>query len=298
MPAETARQRYFDPLVLAKIANMSLRARHVVEGLLSGLHESPYRGYSVEFAEHREYVPGDEIRHIDWKAYGKFDRYFIKEYEEETNLRAYLLVDASASMDYGADGLSKFDYSCYLAASLAYLMLHQGDDVGLVTFGSRVQRYIPPRSGLQHMRALASHLDATRPEGETHLDQVLRELAGKLTRRGMIILISDLFDEPDAVMRALRYFRHRRNEVVVLHILDRNELEFPFQRLTVFEDIEHSDLRLLSDPRTIRAAYMQQMEAFLAEYQRACRRQAIDYSLFPTTTPLDVALTRFLARRQ
>src|SRR5215471_16649456 len=142
MPTETARRGYFDPLVLAKIATMSLRARHVVEGLLSGLHDSPYRGYSVEFAEHREYVPGDEIRHIDWKAYGKFDRYFIKEYEEETNLRAYLLVDASASMDYGSECLSKFDYSCYLAASLAYLMLRQGDNVGLVTFGAQVQRYI------------------------------------------------------------------------------------------------------------------------------------------------------------
>ena len=191
MSPETSHLSYFDPLVLAKIANMSLRARHVVEGLLSGLHDSPYRGYSVEFAEHREYVPGDEIRHIDWKAYGKFDRYFIKEYEEETNLRAYLLVDASASMDYGSEGLSKFDYSCYLAASLAYLMLRQGDDVGLVTFGAQVQRYIPPRGGVQHMHALASHLEATHPQGETHLDQVLRELAGKLTRRGMIIIISE-----------------------------------------------------------------------------------------------------------
>lgn len=298
MPVDTPRQSYFDPVVLAKIANMALRARHVVEGLLSGLHASPYRGYSVEFAEHREYVPGDEIRHIDWKAYGKFDRYFVKEYEEETNLRAYILVDASASMGYGSAGLSKFDYGCYLAASLAYLMLHQGDDVGLVTFGAHVQRYIPPRGGIQHMRALASHLDATRPEGDTHLEQVLRELAGKLTRRGMIILISDLFDNPAVVMQALRSFRHRRNEVMVFHLLDHNELEFPFQRLTVFEDIEDSAVRLLADPRAIRAAYLQQMQAFLAEYQRACRREAIDYSLFPTTTPLDVALTRFLARRQ
>ena len=298
MPPETSRLSYFDPLVLAKIANMSLRARHVVEGLLSGLHDSPYRGYSVEFAEHREYVPGDEIRHIDWKAYGKFDRYFIKEYEEETNLRAYLLVDASASMDYGSEGLSKFDYSCYLAASLAYLMLRQGDDVGLVTFNAQVQRYIPPRGGVQHMRALASHLEATQPQGETHLDQVLRELAGKLTRRGMIIIISDLFDDPEVIMRALRYFRHQRNEVIVFHVLDKNELEFPFQRLTVFEDIEDTAVRVLSDPRAIRAAYLQHMEAFLAEYRRACRREAIDYSLFQTTTPLDVALTRYLARRQ
>jgi uncharacterized protein (DUF58 family) len=298
MPTDASRRGYFDPLVLAKIANMSLRARHVVEGLLSGLHDSPYRGYSVEFAEHREYTPGDEIRHIDWKAYGKFDRYFIKEYEEETNLRAYLLVDASASMDYSSEGLSKFDYSCYLAASLAYLMLHQGDDVGLVTFNAQVQRYIPPRGGMQHMHALASHLEATRPQGETHLDQVLRELAGKLARRGMIVVISDLFDDSEVIMRALRYFRHRRNEVIVFHVLDKNELEFPFQRLTVFEDIEDTAVRVLSDPRVIRAAYLQQMEAFLAEYQRACRREMIDYNLFPTTTPLDVALTRYLARRQ
>jgi uncharacterized protein (DUF58 family) len=177
-------------------------------------------------------------------------------------------------------------------------MLRQGDDVGLVTFGAQVQRYIPPRGGVQHMHALASHLEATRPQGETHLDQVLRELAGKLSRRGMIIIISDLFDDPEVIMRALRYFRHRRNEVIVFHILDKNELEFPFQRLTVFEDIEHTAVRVLSDPRAIRAAYLQQMEAFLAEYRRACRRETIDYSLFPTTTPLDVALTRYLARRQ
>lgn len=298
MPPDATRRSYFDPLVLAKIATMSLRARHVVEGLLSGLHDSPYRGYSVEFAEHREYVPGDEIRRIDWKAYGKFNRYFIKEYEEETNLRAYILVDASASMAYGSAELSKFDYSCYLAASLAYLMLHQGDDVGLVTFGAQVQRYIPPRGGVQHMRTLAQQLEATRPEGKTHLDQVLRELAGKLTRRGLIIVISDLFDDSDVVMRALRYFRHRRNEVMVFHVLDKNELEFPFQRLTVFEDIEDAAVRILSEPRTIRAAYVQQLEAFLTEYQRACRRETIDYQLFPTTTPLDVALTRYLARRQ
>jgi uncharacterized protein (DUF58 family) len=294
----TRRQGYFDPLVLAKISNMSLRARHVVEGLLSGLHESPYRGYSVEFAEHREYAPGDEIRRIDWKAYGKFDRYFVKEYEEETNLRAYLLLDASASMDYGSRGMTKFDYGCYLAASLAYLMLRQGDYVGLVTFGAELQRYIPPRSGLKHIQALASHLEATRPQGETHLDQVLREVAGKITKRGMIVVISDLFDTSEAVMRALKYFRHRRNDVMVFHLLDHNELEFPFDRLTVFEDIEDAALRVLSEPRTIRDAYVQQIQIFIEEYRRACRRELIDYNLFPTTTPLDVALTRYLARRQ
>jgi uncharacterized protein (DUF58 family) len=298
MPTDTRRQGYFDPLVLAKISTMSLRARYVVEGLLSGLHESPYRGYSVEFAEHREYAPGDEIRRIDWKAYGKFDRYFVKEYEEETNLRAYLLLDASASMDYGSQGISKFDYGCYLAVSLAYLMLRQGDDVGLVTFGAQVQRYIPPRSGLKHLQAVTSLLEATRPEGETHLDQALREIGGKLKKRGMIIVISDLFDAPDLVLRALKYFRHRRNEVMVFHLLDNNELDFPFDRLTVFEDIEDTQSRVLADPRAIRQAYLQQLQTFIEEYRRECRREWIDYNLFPTTTPLDIALTRYLARRQ
>jgi uncharacterized protein (DUF58 family) len=298
MATNTQRRSYFDPLVLAKISTMSLRARYVVEGLLSGLHQSPYRGYSVEFAEHREYVPGDEIRRIDWKAFGKFDRYFVKEYEEETNLRAYLLLDASASMDYGAAQVRKFDYGCYLAVSLAYLMLRQGDDVGLVTFGEQVQRYIPPRSGLKHMQALTHLLETTQPQGETHLDQVLREVAGKIKKRGMIIVISDLFDAPDLVLRALRYFRHQRNEVMVFHLLDKNELEFPFERLTMFEDIEDVNSRMLADPRTIKAAYLQQLQAFIEDYRRACRREMIDYNLFPTTTPLDVALTRYLARRQ
>jgi uncharacterized protein (DUF58 family) len=298
MPTDTRRQGYFDPLVLAKISTMSLRARYVVEGLLSGLHESPYRGYSVEFAEHREYAPGDEIRRIDWKAYGKFDRYFVKEYEEETNLRAYLLLDASASMDYGSQGISKFDYGCYLAVSLAYLMLRQGDDVGLVTFGAQVQRYIPPRSGLKHLQAVTSLLEATQPQGETHLDQSLREIGGKLKKRGMIIVISDLFDTPELVLRALKYFRHRRNEVMVFHLLDNNELDFPFDRLTVFEDIEDIRSRVLADPRAIRQAYLQQLQTFIEEYQRECRREWIDYNLFPTTTPLDIALTRYLARRQ
>lgn len=298
MRTGSKRQSYFDPLVLAKISNMSLRARYVVEGLLSGLHESPYRGYSVEFAEHREYAPGDEIRRIDWKAYGKFDRYFIKEYEEETNLRATIFLDTSASMAYGSQELRKFDYGCYLAASMAYLMLRQGDHVGLVTFGAQVLRYIPPRSGIQHLQALMSHLEAVQPEGETHLDLALREIAGKITKRGMIMVISDLFDTPETILRALKFFRHRRNEVMVFHVLDHNELEFPFERLTVFEDIEDPTARVLSDPRTIREAYLQQIHAFIDDYRQACRRELIDYNCFPTTTPLDVALTRYLARRQ
>ena len=298
MATETARQHYFDPRVLAKLSNMSLRARYVVEGLLSGMHKSPYRGYSVEFAEHREYVPGDEIRRIDWKAYGKFDRYFIKEYEEETNLRAYIFLDASASMAYGSQGISKFDYGSYLAAAMAYLMLRQGDYVGLITFNTEVQSYIPPRSGSQHLPALMRQLEQTQPQGATHLDQALRDIAGKRTKRGMILVISDLFDTPELVLKSLKYFRHRRNEVMVFHLLDHNELTFPFERLTMFEDIEDPTVRVLSDPRTVREAYLQQLQAFIDEYRRGCRREMIDYTCFPTTTPLDLALTRYLARRR
>ncbi len=298
MDTETARQHYFDPRVLAKLSNMTLRARYVVEGLLSGMHKSPYRGYSVEFAEHREYVPGDEIRRIDWKAYGKFDRYFIKEYEEETNLRAYIFLDASASMAYGSQDISKFDYGSYLAAAMAYLMLRQGDYVGLITFNTEVQSYIPPRSGSQHLQALMRQLEQTQPQGATHLDQALRDIAGKQTKRGMVLVISDLFDTPELVLKSLKYFRHRRNEVMVFHLLDHNELTFPFERLTMFEDIEDPAVRVLSDPRTVREAYLQQLQAFIDEYRRGCRREMIDYTYFPTTTPLDLALTRYLARRR
>src|SRR2546421_4582590 len=212
MPTETARRGYFDPLVLAKIANMSLRARHVVEGLLSGLHDSPYRGYSVEFAEHREYTPGDEIRHIDWKAYGKFDRYFIKEYEEETNLRAYLLVDASASMAYRGKHASKFQFAQYVAASLAYLMLHQRDAVGLVTHDTRLRQIMPPKANAKHLLRVLHTLEQTRPGGETSMAPLWHELAGQLPRRGMVIILSDCFDRLDALLRALRHFRHQKHE--------------------------------------------------------------------------------------
>lgn len=298
MASESIQQSSFDPRVLAKLSNMSLRARYVVEGLLSGLHKSPYRGYSVEFAEHREYVPGDEIRRIDWKAYGKFDRYFIKEYEEETNLRAYIFLDASASMAYGSQGVSKFDYGSYLAAAITYLMLRQGDYVGLVTFNTEVQCYIPPRSGSQHLQVLMRQLEQTQPQGGTHLDQALRDIASKYTKRGIVLVISDLFDAPELVLKSLKYFRHRRHEVIVFHLLDHNELTFPFERLTMFEDIEDSTVRILSDPRTIRDAYVQQLQAFIDDYRRSCRRESIDYNCFPTTTPLDLALTRYLARRR
>jgi uncharacterized protein (DUF58 family) len=287
---------YFDPLTLSKLSTLLLRARYVVEGLIAGLHTSPYKGFSVEFSEHRQYAPGDEIRHIDWKAYAKFDRYYIKEYEEETNLRCYLLVDASASMNYRSNGVSKFDYACYLAAALAYIMLNQQDLVGLVTFADGIRRQLPPRSSPGHLRAVIDGLEQTGPSGDTDLGRTLHHIASQLKRRGLVILLSDLLDEPTEVMQGLRHLRYQKHEVLVFHLLDHDEITFPFTQLTQFEDLE-DETRVIADPRAIAADYQEQIQQFIKDYERLCRRQSIDYTLFNTRTPLDKGLLKYLAWR-
>lgn len=287
---------YFDPVTLSKVSTLLLRARLVVEGLISGLHTSPYKGFSIEFSEHRQYAPGDEIRHIDWKAYGKFDRYYIKEYEEETNLRCYLLVDASGSMSYRSNGVSKFDYACYLAAALAYIMLNQQDLVSLVTFADGILQQLPPRSNPRHLRAIIDSLEQTAPTGDTGLGRTLHHVASQLKRRGLVIVLSDLLDDPAEVMRGLRHLRYQRHEVLVFHVLDHDEIEFPFAQLTQFEDLEE-DLRVITDPRAIKADYQQQVRQFIKDYETMCRRQTIDYTLFNTRTPLDKGLLKYLAWR-
>lgn len=287
---------YFDPLTLSKVSSLLLRARYVVEGLISGLHTSPYKGFSVEFSEHRQYTPGDEIRHIDWKAYAKFDRYYIKEYEEETNLRCYLLVDASASMNYRSNGVSKFDYACYLAAALAYIMLNQQDLVGLVIFSDGIRRQLPPRSSPGHLRALIDSLEQSRPSGDTDLGRTLHHIASQLKRRGLVILLSDLLDEPMEVMQGLRHLRYQKHEVLVFHLLDHDEIAFPFTQLTQFEDLE-DETRVITDPRAIAADYQEQIQQFIKDYETMCRRQAIDYTLFDTRMPLDKGLLKYLAWR-
>jgi uncharacterized protein (DUF58 family) len=287
---------YFDPLTLSKLSSLLLRARHVVEGLISGLHTSPYKGFSVEFSEHRQYTPGDEIRHIDWKAYAKFDRYYIKEYEQETNLRCYLLVDASASMNYRSNGVSKFDYACYLAAALAYIMLNQQDLVGLVTFSDQIRRQLPPRSSPGHLRTVIDSLEHTGPSGDTDLGRTLHHIASQLKRRGLVILLSDLLDEPAEVMQGLQHLRYQKHEVLVFHVLDHDEIAFPFAQLTQFEDLE-DETRVITDPRAIAADYREQIQQFIKDYETMCRRQAIDYTLFNTRTPLDKGLLKYLAWR-
>jgi len=290
-------KNYFDPKVLAGISNLYLRARWVVEGIISGIHKSRAKGFSVEFEAHREYSPGDEIRRIDWKALGKFDRYFIKEYEDETNLRAYLCLDASASMDYASDGMTKFDYGCTLTASLAYLILSQQDAAGLVTFSNRIESFVPPRAKRDYLTQILRALENRGPAGETNVGKILEEVAGQIKRRGLVILVSDLLDEPEPILKALRLFRFKGNDVIVFHLLDPAELDLPFEGNILFEDMEALDLRVVADPRAIRKTYQQVVDEFVSEMRKQCHDSAIDYQLISTATPLDKALASYLSWR-
>jgi len=288
---------YFDPQVLASISNLYLRARWVVEGIMSGVHRSRAKGFSVEFEEHREYSPGDEIRRIDWKALGKFDRYFIKEYEDETNLRAYLLLDTSGSMDYASNGVTKFDYGCTLAASLAYLILKQQDAAGLVTFSNRIESFIPPKANRDYLTQILHALENRGPGGETNVSRILEEIAGQIKRRGLVILVSDLLDDPEPILKGLRLFRFKGNDVIVFHLLDQAELDLPFDGNILFEDLEQANLKVVADPRAIRKTYQEVVREFVSEMRKQCRDNAIDYQLISTSTPLDQALASYLSWR-
>ncbi len=288
---------YFDPLVLARLSNLYLKARCVVEGVMSGIHRSRSKGFSVEFEEHREYSPGDEIRRIDWKALGKFDRYFIKETQDETNLRATLILDASASMDYGSNGITKFQYGSILAASLAYLILKQQDAAGLVTFSNRVESFIPPLAKRGYVFEILRALEAQKPAGETDGGKILQEIAGKMKRRGLVVLVSDLLDDPGEVLKGLRLFRFKGSDVIVFHLLDSAELELPFDGNILFEDMEQTDLKLTVDPQTIRKLYRGVVQEFADHLRKECHQSAIDYQLVSTSTPLDHALVSYLTWR-
>jgi len=288
---------HFDPRVLAKLKNLSLRARFVVDGMMVGIHPSRAKGLSSEFEEHRGYSQGDDIRHIDWKAFAKFDRYFIKEYHEATNLKAYIVMDSSSSMDYGANGWSKFDYGSTLAASLAYLMLKQQDAVGLITFSNRIEKMIPPKATHDHLFAILKELEDRRPRGETSAASVLQELAASLKRRGLIILISDLLEKPEEVIKGLKQLRSRGSDISVFHLLDRDELEFPFEEPSLFLDMEE-EIHLLTDPHAIRSAYLKTLNTLIEEYRRSCASSFIDYSLLNTSMGLDRALVRYLSWRE
>jgi uncharacterized protein (DUF58 family) len=289
-------QRYLDPLTLAKVHGLELQARLVVEGYLAGMHKSPYHGFSVEFAQHREYVPGDDIKHIDWKVYGRTGRFYLKQYDEDTNLVCWLLLDVSDSMRYGSNEVTKYDYASMSAASLAYLILQQSDSVGLVTFDNQIRHFMKPSSQPSQLKEMIRVMNQGTTQAKTRMAPLLHDLAERINRRSIIFVISDLFDEVPDLLLGLKHLRHKRHEVVLWHVLDAFELTFPFQEATLFRGLEEYP-RLLTDPRTLRQSYLEQMGQFVNDLQQGCRSQNIDYVQLRTDTRLDVALSSYLAHR-
>jgi len=290
--------RFLTAEAVARLRNMNLIARTVVEGFVSGLHRSPYHGFSVEFSDHRQYTPGDNLRDLDWLALARTDKYYIKRYEEETNLRAYLLLDVSGSMAYQSDdNVTKMEYGCYLAASLAYLMIRQQDSVGLITFDRQIRTNIPPRGTTVHLNHILRHLETLEPGEVTNVSETFHDLAEMIRRRGLIIIISDLYDDEREVMRALRHFRHKHHEVILFHIFDRAELDFPFRRLSDFVDLETNE-RIQIDPRYVRDEYRRQIQAFIDTYKRACSESRIEYVTTDTSVPYDFMLSAYLSKRK
>jgi uncharacterized protein (DUF58 family) len=276
---------------------MDLRARLVVEGFITGLHRSPYHGFSVEFAEHRQYMPGDEIKHIDWKVYGRTDRFFVKQFEEETNLKSYLLLDTSGSMGFGSGKISKLQYATYLAAALAYLMLKQRDSVGLITFDEKIRTFAPPRSVTSYLHELFRELERAKSQSKTNVANTFHELAERIKRRGLIIIFSDLFDNPEKVMAGLKHFRHKKHEVIIFQILDPLERTFNFRKDAQFKDLETGET-LNTQPWFIRGEYRALMHEFIETYRKLCRENRIDYVLMDTSQDFDRALVEYLLKRK
>lgn len=316
MGKETEYRKYLNPSALAKIANLELRAKFVVEGFMAGLHKSPYHGFSIEFAEHRQYMPGDDIRFLDWKVFARTEKYFIKQYEEETNLKAYILLDVSKSMDFSyrrikkQSGLkkmfgkknevnasvTKLEYASYLAASLAYLMLLQRDAVSLATYDTEIRKFIPPRSSNVNLKYILKELSGVNPVGNTGTADCLHRIAEKITRRGVIIIISDLLDNQDDVMKSLRHFRYDKNEVIVFHVLDPVELSFIDGNPVRLVDAETKE-EIYSKPYDVKEEYKKAMNSFIKKYKDECVSNNIDYILLTTETPFDIALLKYLNKR-
>lgn len=290
-------RRYLQPSVVAQLKNIELKARLVVEGFITGLHRSPYHGFSVEFAEHRQYNPGDEIKHIDWKVYARTDKYFVKEFEEETNLRCVIAIDKSGSMRYASkNNISKFEYSAYLAASLAYLLMKQRDAVGLALYDETLQTYLPPRSKTSYIAEILKVIDQTFPSEKTGTAKALNQLAEKIHRRGLIIIFSDFFDEPESVLNALKHFRHKKHEVIAFQILDPQEIEFKFSGSVLFKDMETAE-GLQTQPVQLRQFYREKVQEFIQQIKRECYERNIDFNLVRTDEPFDKALRQYLTKR-
>jgi uncharacterized protein (DUF58 family) len=290
--------KFLDPQTLSKLQGLELRARSIVEGYVSGVHRSPYHGFSIEFAEHREYSPGDDLRYVDWKVFGKTDKFYLKQYEEETNLVSYLLLDTSQSMQYKSDSapLSKLEYAQCAAAALSYLILEQQDSVGLATFDTEIRALVRPSSNPSHLKQLLHVMEISRPERKTRTGPIFHDLAERLKRRGLVLILSDLFDDLPSLLAGLKHFRHRRHDVVVFHVLDPAELDFPFRQTTLFRGLEELP-DVLTDPRALRKAYLDEFGRYLQAVRKGCRAQHIDYLLLRTDHSLEIVLSSYLASR-
>jgi len=288
--------KFLHPEAIRRIARMEIRARHIVEGFLSGMHRSPYFGQSIEFLQHREYAWGDDMRHVDWKVWAKQDRIYVKQYEEETNLRSTLLVDVSGSMRYGSGPLNKFEYAATVAVSLAYLLLRQQDAVGCVSFDEAIRRTVPTRSKRNHLSSVIRALEVADPSEKTDMFRVLNHVAETYPRRGMVVLISDLLVERPGLFKGLRLLRQRGHDVLVFHVMDGDELDFPFSGPTRFDGLELPE-QISCNPRALREGYLKALNEYLDEVRRGCARHTIDYALIRTSDPLDAALAAYLSNR-
>ncbi|UCD80018.1 MAG: DUF58 domain-containing protein [Desulfobacterales bacterium] len=287
---------FLDPRVLASISNLELRAKTAVEGFVSGLHKSPHRGFSVEFTEYRHYHPGDDLRHIDWKVYARSGEYHIKQYQDETNVRCHILLDCSASMAYGSDGMTKLEYGRTLAAALSYFMFGQRDAVGLTAFDDKVREYLPSRYRRGHLIQILRALAHLQPGQGTNIARPISDLAFGLNRKSMAIVISDLLDDEKTIVKGLQHLRFKGNDVIVFHVMDNAELTFPFERIAEFEDAENRETLAVA-PQSIRKTYLEALEKFCDFYRQKCGASGIDYCLLNTAKPLDIALSSYLSKR-
>jgi uncharacterized protein (DUF58 family) len=291
-------RKFLIPANVAGIQNLELVARLVVEGFITGLHRSPYHGFSVEFAEHRQYRHGDETKNIDWKVYARTNKYYVKQYEEETNLRAVLAVDSSASMAYASKGMiSKFDYAIFLTAALSMLMLRQRDAVGLAMYDTEVRKYLPPNSKQSYVTEILKTLASYSPTNNTGTAQALDSLAERIKRRGLVIIMSDFFDEKESVLNALKHFRHRNHEVLAFHLLDPREIDFKLGTGATFRDMETGE-ELVTQPHQIGGAYSDAVKNFIKDIKKECFNHNIDYTMIETSTPFDKALRDYITKRR
>ena len=289
--------RYLDPLLIERLNHLQLSARRVVSGNTLGLHKSPVKGASVEFRQHRFYVPGDDTRRLDWRVFGRTDRPYVKEYDEETNLRCLILLDGSGSMAYGRKNGAKFDYAASLAASLGYLMLGQTESVGLAVFRKRIDAYLSPRGGTAQLARVIDLLERTNPRGESSLAPALHDAGNRLERRALVIVISDLFTPPEKFREGMAHLKHDRHEVIVMRVLDRDEIEFPFQRWSRFQGLEGEDAQLC-EPALARKTYLERFQRHQREMEGQCHALHVELQAFPTDVPLVEGLGRFLRSRQ